>query len=286
MYLGHIFIFGILFFSCAICTIIFKNYRKDLIISRKTVPIPFMAGLSMLIVDTIFARRKKAIDKTVYWYRVKVTTFILMSFLLCTVAGFVYFISLEVNHPASIFTLTRPDAGEGSSSLTIMTENDAYTGPIDINIDERQYTFDETIDIFNKYREEFDTSVLGDNDSFLHITSPLFFPATIGTEGIAVSWHIENTDIITYDGKLNESVSEVGVETDITATWTLGDISADICYHIKVFPPKKDAKTKLKDFIESQINSEENLHSSQITLPQKIDGTSIKYSEYSEILPP
>lgn len=286
MELGYIILFILLFLSCMISAIVLRKYKSDTPLGKGVICIPILKGLSMFLTDIIYKRRTNKYNEILYRHRVKIVSYILILFLICNGCGAIYLINQELSNNEFILKLKRPNVGEGDNTITLMTENEFYTGPIDITVDERIYTFDETMDIFSKYRKDFDTLVLGENTSFQHVINPLIFPSVLGKENISVSWNIENTDIIDYDGKIGENIPNEGAETDIIATWTLGEISADICYYVKVFPPVKDSKTTLSEYISSQINSDANKYDSNITLPNTINGTYIKYSKYKNNFPP
>ncbi len=286
MYLGYFLLFFILFTSCLVCVVLFRGYKKEQLTEPGTVPIPFMRGFVVLLADLIFRRQSKQRDELLYRHRIKILSYILITFLLCTLMGAVYLLSLELQDESSITSISRPDVGEGDTTITVMAEHESYTGPIDITVEERTYTFDETIEIFTSYRDDFDAYVLGDNVSFLQVTSPLCFPATVGDEDIAVSWHIDDTSLIGYDGIISDNVPDEGAETDITATWTLGDISADICYHVMIYPATKDAKTILSEYIDGAVNSDTNIYDNSVSLPDMVGDSAITYRKYSEPLPP
>ncbi len=286
MYLGYILLFFILFTSCLVCIVVFRGYKRELAAEPGSVPVPFMRGFVVLLADLIFRSQSRHRDELLYRHRIKILSYILITFLICILIGAVYLLSLELQDGASITNISRPEVGEGDTTITVMAEHESYTGPIDITVEERTYTFDEVIEIFTSYRDDFDAYVLGDNASFLHVTSPLCFPSTVGDEDIAVSWHIDDTSLIGYDGNLSDDIPDEGAETDITATWTLGDISADICYHVKVYPATKDAKTILSEYIDSTINSDTNIYSNSVSLPDMIGDSAITYRKYSEPLPP
>ena len=116
------------------------------------------------------------------------------------------------------------DLGGGISATFEVETADWYKG-----------TFDEAMNIFSSYRAEFDSHVLGDNSSFLHVTNTLNMPSTWGDENISVSWNISNPDIIDYTGKLQaENIPDDGIVLEVVATLTLDETSADICYQLKV----------------------------------------------------
>jgi len=309
MYIVYIFIFGLLFLLAIICTIVFKNYKKSYIgsLTKKDVPFKLIAGFSALIVDIIhqlpIVKKRSSSSPTakkltslnagkspallLYNHRLRVTSYLLSIFIICMLLGFIYSCSLLVKENNTIKDLTRPTLGDGDESITLIADSELYSGTIDIILEEKEYTFDEAMSIFQSYREELDAYVLWNNESFLYVTSPLRFPSSLGDEQISISWDIENTHIIDYSGQLIlDNVSSEGSETEIIATLTLGDITAEIIYHIAIYPPKLEPDQLLSAYVNTYINSEDKLYSSQVHLPENMDGIKLKFFENDRVLPP
>lgn len=289
MYLGYIIILGTLFISCLLCVIIFRNYhsKHNFKLSKSELPLMFLSGVSMSILDILESKRSHSFNRLLYCHRLKVISYIIAAFLLCTAVGFAYLVSIEFSQQKGISSLMRPDTGSGERTTTIIADSDMYQGPIDITLDERQYTFEEAMQLFNGYRPSLDETVLGDNASFLMVSSPLYFPSTIGMEQISISWSIEDTNVIDYSGDIVATdIPNQGIETNIIATLTISNISVDICYHIRVLPIEKDSKTLLSDYINNYINSDININKSSITLPKEFNGGTISFFESDSPLPP
>lgn len=289
MYLGYIILLGTLFFSCLLCVIIFRNYhsKHNIKLNKDELPLMFLSGISMSILDILESRRSPSFNRLLYSHRLKIISYIIAAFLLCTAIGCTYLISIEFSQRKGITSLMRPDTGDGERTTTITADSDMYQGPIDITLEERQYTFEEAMQLFNSYRPSLDETVLGDNSSFLMVSSPLYFPSTIGKEQIAISWSIQDTNIIDYSGDIVATdIPSTGVETNIIATLSVSNISVDICYHVKVLPVEKSSKALLSDYINSYMNSDNNINKSIITLPNEFGGGTISFFESEAPLPP
>ena len=219
-------------------------------------------------------------------YHYKIASFILLFSFIASFLGIVCCIYGQFKSATPVTNLLRPDAGSSDSTISIVADSELYTGKIDIPLNAREYTFDEAANIFLSYRNELDAFVLGENESFMNVTSPLRFPSSIGSENIAISWHIEYPDIINYSGEpVNDNISIDGSETEITATLSLGKHSADICYYVIVYPKELSSKERFISSLNDILNSSENISKKDITLPSDIDGIPVSFYKEKTVFP-
>lgn len=288
--------------------VIFRNYKSDYIkaLDKKEFSLRFILGLAAACTDIFhkipFLKKTNAYskerqllssinvgistDKSQYNYHLRIITYSICIIFICCFLGFAYSITISDKKEDSIANITRPSAGEGDQTISLITDNDIYSGSIDFTIKEEEYSFDEVMDIFSSHRTDFDRTVLGENISFLHIDSPLTLPSTFGDEGITVSWYISDTHILDYTGTLiAENISRDGSSLELIATFTLGDFSADICYQLKVYPPKLSAKDALTLWVNDYINSDSNSTDSIVELPKSINGYSISFFKEKTVYP-
>ena len=61
---------------------------------------------------------------------------------------------------------------------------------------------------------------------------------SIGAEDIKVSWSIDNSDMLGYDGEIGNNVPKKGVLVQLTATMELDKVTEDYKFGVKVFPKK------------------------------------------------
>lgn len=219
-------------------------------------------------------------------YHLKLTSFIIVFTMSASLLGLFFTVNSLLSKRTPVTALTRPDAGESGSTISLIADSEIFSGPIDIPVDAREYTFSEAMSIFRSYRHELDECVLGDNESFLKVRTPLNFPSSIGKEHIAISWHIERPDIINYSGQpVSENISPDGSETEITATLSLGDNTAQICYSVIVYPEQPSSTDLLISNINSLINSPDNISDANVTLPSEIDGKAISFYKEKPVFP-
>lgn len=219
-------------------------------------------------------------------YHLKLASLILVFTMASSFLGMICAIYAQLSERTPVTTLIRPDADESGSTISLIADSEIFSGPIDIPIDAREYTFDEAMSIFSSYRDELDKFVLGDNESFLKVRTPLNFPSSIGNEHIAISWHIDRPDIINYSGQpISENISPDGSETEIIATLSLGNNTAEICYSIIVYPEQLSTTESLISNLNSLINSPDNISNSSITLPSEVEGKAISFYKEKSVFP-
>ena len=211
-------------------------------------------------------------------HRKKLVTYVILTVIFTSALADYYCISYMFLPSSQISSIKRPAIGEGNSSISINIDSELYTGAIDLEIKDKELSFDEANKLFAKYRKELDSYVLGDNKSFLKVTTPLNLPSSIGTENINISWYISDTDIMDYTGQLiTENLTEDGCPLELVATLTYGNNSADICYSVIAYKtpltPKEDLSLKLDDI----INSDDNRIKDSLSLPTEIDGVPVKF---------
>lgn len=308
MQITFIIIFSFIFLATFICIVIFRHYKDDYVknLDKKIFSLRIVLGFSTACTDLLhslpffrntraYSKEKKLLssinlssspEKNLYEHHIRLLSYIICVVVICSFLGLAYTITLTSTNREDISDITRPAAGEGNQNMTLIADSEMYSGTIDISIDEEKYSFEEAMEIFSSCRADFDSTVLGDNVSFLHVTSPLTFPSSWGEEGISVSWYISDTDIIDYSGSLiKENISDTGSSMEIIATLSLGDFSADICYQLKVYPPEASAKASIISYINDYINSDHNLTETMVELPDNINGQAISFFQEKTVYP-
>lgn len=233
-------------------------------------------------VDILYKLTGKKLNE----HSLKNISFILLTTIALSLIGALYTLSVVFSGMEAVTVVNRPEPGQGDSTLSLITDSELYTGNIDIPIKDKEYTFDEAALLFSQYRPELDNCLLGDNESFLKVTSPLTFIYSIGEENISISWYISAPDIIDYSGNpVSENISPDGSELEIIATLSLEDNIAEICYDIVVYPAPLTSEDMLISQLSDFINSPENISRHEIVLPTEINGHSIIFYEDKSELP-
>lgn len=244
--------------------------------------IKFRSGTSEKNINLLY----KLIGKRFDGNSLKNISFSLLSAIVLSLIGALYTISLSISGQETVTSITRPQPGEGDSTLSLIADSDLYTGTVVIPVKDKEYTFEEASQLFSRYRRELDSCLLGDNESFLKVTTPLTFISSIGEEGISISWYISSPDIIDYSGNpVLENISPEGSELEIIATLSLGDNIAEICYDIVVYPEPQTYEDILVSQLSELINSPAGISQDKIALPTEFDGQPIVFYKDKSALP-
>lgn len=217
----------------------------------------------------------------------KISLYSLGSTALISAFALVYCISTFFQKDTKISSLSRPNIGEGNSTISVNIDSEIYSGTIDLEIEEKHISFEEAVEIFSKYREELDSYVLGNNISFCEVTSPLNFPSHIGSENISISWYISDPDIIDYTGNiLLENIESESMDLEIVASLKLEEHTAEICYYITVKKLPPTAKEQISQYINNYINDSSTLEQTNINLPSSMNGKKIVFYDQKSSFPP
>lgn len=236
--------------------------------------------IAFIILHKKYRNSQKNFSKKIILYSISST-------LMISIFATVYCVSLFFDTDDKISSISRPNIGEGDSTISINVDSEIYSGTIDLEILEKQISFEEAIEIFSKYRDELDNYVLGDNTSFCEVTFPLSFPSSIGSENIAISWYISNPDIIDYTGNiLFDNMTSNSTDLEITATLKLDDHTAEICYYITVTKSTPTIKEQLSEYIHNHINNSSLLNKTDIDLPSQMNGVNLNFYSKESSLPP
>lgn len=233
----------------------------------------------------ITLRKKYRNKKTEF--KPKLILFSLLSTILISIIGIIYYINANLTNDTLINSLSRPSIGEGDKTISVNVDSEIYSGTIDIEIQEKELTFEEAMDIFSKYRQELDKNILGENSSFLNVTEPLFFPSSIGEEEISISWYISKPNIIDYTGNiLTDNMESETEDLEIIATLKLNEHTAEICYFITVNKTPLTPKEELSSYINKSINDKSLLNKSEINLPTKMNNIKLNFYDNKDSFPP
>lgn len=287
-----------------IFTAVFKKYhieyKKDII--KKEHPLRLFYGLCFFLTDIyakIYRKRKpngtepfhslktkiqmlhpgKNISAVVYTSIARRLSASLAVFLFFMLAGASYSIGNLLTSDNNVTELSRPTDGSDSVTYTLVADTDETTELIDIDISKKMYEYSEIISLFDKYREDILSAMLGDNVSSEYITKPLNFPSSIGDEGISLSWQPENLSYIDLNGGLlYENISPEGTHTCIYITMKLEDVEATLIAGVILYPDTSDASSLIHTELMNYINENNNPYSATVLLPSSISGNDITFS--------
>lgn len=181
--------------------------------------------------------------------------------------------------------LERADYGEGSSSadLHVRVESDKeliLDEDMEIEIIERQLTESEINEILEEGSKYIDSIILSDNTNGDNITSDLYFPSSIPSKGIKVTWTTENRDIIDTKGQVYNQELDHGKLLWVKAILKVKDREALYIRYFKVHPKKYTKKEIIQKQLLEEIeeNNQNTLTENKLELPTEVGEQNITWS--------
>ena len=191
--------------------------------------------------------------------------------LLC---GLVFGLGVSVTSPKALQEISKVKRKDGSSTYSFVAKNKKETKDVSIEVAGKRRTKKETYRAIDKGKKLLVKKMLANNKSVNKVNSHVDFVNSIGKEEIKVSWGIENSDLIGYDGEIGKNVPRKGSLVKLTAIMELDKITENYQFYIKVFPEKKNSN--LQRYLQKHVD-EKSITEREVSLPKKIGGKEYRY---------
>lgn len=174
--------------------------------------------------------------------------------------------------------------GEGSREETfeVTLKGELENEPITVEVQEREYTQEETKEMFATIMEALDEVVLGENESFDQVEHDLNLVSTLEEYPVEIKWELSCYDVIDEKGAILEEYDiEEGTLVELRGTIIYLETEAVYTVNAMIYPEAKSAKEKLVDEIRDLISyqEEETRKDETFTLPDSIHGKEIEWKK-------
>lgn len=156
-----------------------------------------------------------------------------------------------------------------STTYEFFAKNGSKEKKVSLDVSGKKRTSKETHKAIERGKKLLLKKMLAKNKSVNIINSRVDFVNSIGQENIKVSWSIEDSDFLGYDGEIGKHVPKEGIIVSITATLELDKITEDYRFNVKVFPKKES--DDLQNYLQRHID-ENGITKKEVVLPNKIGG--------------
>ena len=268
-----------------------RNYKKEKVceLKSKEHPLRRLYGPAMWISDHLPGRLvfentrinhsirkicvKENVKEQVYLYVVRKVALVLVIMIAGTILGFLSMMSGEKDE--IVKTLKR---GSGEKTYSFVANKNGKKENVDIRVAAKKLTQKEIQNILEKSEKELIKKMLSKNKSVNHIDQKVNLVNDIGEYGIGVTWNIDKTDVLGYDGEIGAKVSKDGEVVRVKATLELEDVREDYVIALKVFPRKSvgTIASEVQQYVDEQPENKKT-----IKLPARINNK--KYSFYREV---
>ena len=188
--------------------------------------------------------------------------------------GLVFGLGVSVTSPKALQEISKVKRKDNASIYSFVAKNKKETKDISIEVAGKRRTKKETYRAIDKGKKLLVKKMLANNKSVNKVNSHVDFVNSIGKENIKVSWGIENSDLIGYDGEIGKTVPRKGSLVKLTAIMELDKITENYQFYIKVFPEKKNSN--LQGYLQKHVD-EKSITERDVPLPKKIGGKVYKY---------
>ena len=264
------------------------RYRRTLRKKFKKDKLRPLYGMSMFIADRIpkgllhkntyteslikKLNVQENIKKEIYMYRVNKIASCLGMFIFFLIFGMAISFSENKDNKGQIKTLDRD--GQSISSYSFFAKNGDNVEKINVEVDQRQLSKDESLKLMENSRNKLVKLVLDKNKSANHIDKPLNLIREIPDTDISVTWDISDGRVLNYDGQIMSDVSQEGTIVNLTANMELNELTLSYTFAVNVFP--RNYKGDIQEAVQEYINSQDS-EQKKIFLPENISGEKISY---------
>ncbi len=186
----------------------------------------------------------------------------------------------------AITEIERNDYGEGGATYMLQATIDGkeQKAPLEIEVDEKQYTEEEVKEVLQDAVKELEPLILGRNRSLDEVREDLNLITEMPGKPITISWEINRYDLMNIYGELNENriAQETGgvlVNLKACLTYTK-DESMQLLEEMsaKVYPPKLTGDAKNTARVKRVIAEEEERSRKEdvLKLPDEVDGRKVE----------
>lgn len=184
-------------------------------------------------------------------------------------------------------TVSRKEYGDGNYTISLdaTDENGNYMGAFEVEVNERVYTDDEVKELFDSACVVMEETVLNGNSSFDKVTTSLNLPEKLPGYPFHISWHIDNYQVLHFDGKLiEENIPKEGVVVTLLATYKYNDKSFAQTIVANLYRKELTKEEQIKKEIEALLGKtqEDTTYDKNFELPDEYQGQKIIWSERFE----
>ncbi|NLJ89848.1 MAG: hypothetical protein GX323_03025 [Clostridiales bacterium] len=183
----------------------------------------------------------------------------------------------------------RPQKLSESKTINLdvyMTDDDilVLTKGINLEVSGRKYTSEELHEIIINAKSYIDSVLLKENISSKEITSNINLIENVPNTDLYVDWEIEDYDLITREGKVNNENISNKVDTWVNAIILYDDIEVEYKIDLTILPKMFTKEELAYKHLLEEINESDDKSSSKdfIELPTKVEGMDIHWEEKKE----
>lgn len=148
-----------------------------------------------------------------------------------------------------------------------------------VKVAPREYTEAEAEEVFWALMEELPERILGENENLQQVETDLNLIRAAEEQGIRLTWYPEDTELISYDGRVhNESLGEP-VDTGLKTVLSDGNHSASFFLELRVQPRSLKGEERILAAFRKLLTEEDQrqINGEALRLPDSFEGRALSY---------
>ena len=183
--------------------------------------------------------------------------------------------------------VTRNTYGEGKKTekYALTIEDEVEDAVLELEIEERAYTQEETQEVFQKVLAELDTVILGDNESLDRVEKDLHLVTTLENYPVEIQWELSSYSVMSPDGKIQEeNLSEEGTLLELRGTVSYGEEKTVYVRNAMLYPVTREGIDKMLYDVRQALLAKEagTREEASFTLPSEVNGKTLKWNQKKE----
>ena len=150
---------------------------------------------------------------------------------------------------------------------------------IKIFVEEEHYKEQEVLEYIQGAKEELEQWYEGETKGTGEIQKDMKFLEQIENNPVMLSWSTGWPDVLSWEGRIGENVSEQGEKTELYCTISLENHEEVWTKEVTVFPPVLSESQEFEKKIQKKAEEISHEEGKKLLLPETIDGETVHYKK-------
>ncbi len=175
--------------------------------------------------------------------------------------------------------LVRGDYGSETYTESLNLIIGGNENEVEVQVAPRKYSNAEIEEMFDQTEEGLQKAVLGGMPPS-HVNQDVKLISTFGELPVSISWMTDRPEIIDWDGKIQDDISENGTKVVLTAEISFEEKMREAVLPLVVYPELLTAEEMLSGKIKEALEARNEGESGEkLYLPSEIDGSTVRWSK-------
>lgn len=205
--------------------------------------------------------------------------------LIVIVAGGIGIVGTLVNSgDGKLESIARPNPDEEAKEIEANVTYDNKVYEIGVQVSPKKYTQEEIFQIFEQSYKIITQTMTTDEEPLTHVTKKLNLMTSVNQTGVSVSWNLNETELIEYDGTLNyDLIDKNGTKLTLNLMLTFEDYyKTNTSYYdvdLVLYQREYTEDEKNQMLIQDALTDVDKKDGEEVVLPTDINNKDIEFNE-------